>query len=99
MPKLKQADVEHLAHLARIELTEMEKRRFSEQLSAILDHVESLSQVAVDGVQPISQITDLENVMRADDDQVGLETLGREEALKNVADTKDGYVKMRGIFE
>lgn len=98
MSKIQKKHINHLAELARLDLASNEKDLFSRQLSAILDHVDQLKKVSVEGVEPISQITSLENVLRDDGDNIAVETLKRSEGLKNVADQQDGYVKMRSIF-
>ena len=64
--KLSTGQVEHIAKLARIELTEKEKEKFSAELSSILDYVEKLNQVDTKNIEPISQVTGLENVERED---------------------------------
>lgn len=98
MPKIQKKQINHLADLARLALTNQEKNLFTRQLSAILDHVSQLKKVDVQGVEPISQVTGLDNVLRNDEDQIGLETLDRIEALKNAVNREKGYVKTRSIF-
>jgi aspartyl-tRNA(Asn)/glutamyl-tRNA(Gln) amidotransferase subunit C len=63
---LERSQIEHLAHLARIELSEEEKKRFSEQLNAILTYIEKISEVDVTGVEPMAHPTALHNVHRED---------------------------------
>ena len=65
MPLTKK-QVEHLTKLARIELTEEEKERFSESLTVILDYVKQLEEVDVKDVEPTSQVTGTVNVDRED---------------------------------
>lgn len=55
--KLTIADVEHIAHLARLDLADAEKEQYTEELSAILTLVEVLQQVDTTGVKPTSHIT------------------------------------------
>lgn len=98
MSKIQKKHIDHLAELARLALTSHQKELFSRQLSAILDHVDQLKKVDVKGVEPISQVTGLTNVLRGDEDQIGLETLDRIEALKNAVEQEKGYVKTRSIF-
>ncbi len=58
--------VEHIAKLARIELTEQEKEKFTKELSSVLDYVEQLKKVDTKKIKSIRQITGLENIMRED---------------------------------
>lgn len=67
MTQLTRDDVLHLAALARISLTDSEVEEFSTELSAILQYVEQLSNVDVNGLKPTNQVTGLTNVMRADE--------------------------------
>lgn len=64
--KLTKEQVEHIAHLARLDVTEEEKEKFSHQLSDILDYVEILNEIDTDDVEITTQITGLENQMRED---------------------------------
>ncbi len=63
---LTEKEVEHIAQLARIELSDGEKKRFQKELSSILEYVEQLNKVNTDGVEPLFQTTGLNNVMRPD---------------------------------
>ncbi len=59
-------EVEHIAWLARLGLTEEEKARMAEQLSGILDHFQTLNELDTDQVKPTSHPLPLSNVMRPD---------------------------------
>ena len=80
-----EAEVRHVARLARIDLDEGEVDRFAEQLADILAYFEALDEVPDVEAEP-----DLVNVLRAD--EVG-ECLAREAALRNAPETEDGYFK------
>lgn len=56
----------HVARLARLKLTDEEVERMSSELSAVLDHIENISQLDLDGVEPTSHVVELENVLRED---------------------------------
>ena len=56
-----------MARLARLELTEPELERMAGELSGILDHVERMNELDLDGVEPTSHVVELENVLRADE--------------------------------
>jgi aspartyl-tRNA(Asn)/glutamyl-tRNA(Gln) amidotransferase subunit C len=57
----------HVARLARLRLTDDEVERMSSELSAVLDHIENISQLDLDGVEPTTHVVELENVLRADE--------------------------------
>jgi aspartyl-tRNA(Asn)/glutamyl-tRNA(Gln) amidotransferase subunit C len=66
MATLTRADVEHVAHLARLGLTEEELARLEGQLNHILDQYTILSSVPTDHIAPTAQTIELENILRAD---------------------------------
>ncbi len=84
--KLTKSEVEHIADLARLHLTEKEKEQYSEQLSSILDYVEKMNEVDTSGVEPTSQVTGLKNVMREDN----IEESGIHQELVECAPEKAG---------
>jgi len=89
-------DVEYVAKLARIELTEDEKDTLTAQLSSILDHIEKLNELNIEGVEPTFHVLDVTNVFRADEVRPSLPT---EETLKN-APARDGdFFKVPKIIE
>lgn len=90
-------DINHVAKLARLGLTEKEKRKFKKELSAILDFVSQLDKAKTSKVKPTAQVTDLDNVVRQDK---GREKSRQEtDKLLNLApETKDRYVKVKAIL-
>ncbi len=94
--KLTIQQVEHIASLARLELTAEEKEKYSSQLSNILDYMEKLQAVDTQKIEPTSQVTGLINVMREDK----VINSGIEQELVNSAPShKDGYISIPKIFE
>lgn len=89
-------DVEHVAKLARLELTEEEKIMFSKQLGDILSHVEKLNEVDTTGVEPMAHAIPTTNVMR--EDVVQYEQT-REELMANAPEEEDGFFKVPKINE
>ena len=89
------ADVEHIAHLARLELTGDEIAQYRRQLSDILHHFDVLAQVDTSTVAPTASVLALRTVMRADAVQSGLST---EDALANAPDQQDGFFRVPAIF-
>lgn len=67
MSKLTKDAVLKLAQLSRLKLTDDEIERFSVELSSILDYVQMLDEVDVEGLEPTYQVTGLKNVMRSDE--------------------------------
>lgn len=64
--QLSKQQIEHIAKLARLELTEEELERYGAQLSGVLDYIGQLNEVNTDGVEPTAQVTGLENIFRQD---------------------------------
>jgi aspartyl-tRNA(Asn)/glutamyl-tRNA(Gln) amidotransferase subunit C len=62
----------HVARLARLELTEDEVSRMTGELSAILDHIEKISTLDLDGVPPTSHVVDVPNALRPDEPRPSL---------------------------
>lgn len=94
---LTKKEVEHIAALARIGLDDSEIEKFSEDLSSILNWVEQLKEVDIEGVEPTAHITGMKNVDRKDEmEEFGF--LGRTAILKNAPETKDNSLKVKSIL-
>mgnify|MGYP001562654841 CR=1 FL=1 len=91
-------DVEHIAHLARIELDEEEKIKFEKELSAILQFVEKLNEVDTAGVEPMTGGTNLENIMRADEQTEKNLERKTMELIEAAPNKKDRWVKVKAVF-
>ena len=65
-------EVEKIAHLARLALTDDEKREYQRQLSAVLDYAEMLDDLDLSNILPTAHAVARENVMRADEVEQGL---------------------------
>jgi len=89
-------EVAHVAHLARLALSEAEQEQFTAQLGAILDYMAQLNEVPTDGVEPTSHVLDLVNVFR--EDRV-IQTVTVEEALSNAPESVHHYVVVPRIVE
>lgn len=83
-------DVEHIAWLAHIELTEDEKEMFTEQFNRILEFFKKIDEVNTEGVPPTYHVLDLVNIFRRDEVK---DSLPREEALKNAPRREDAFFK------
>lgn len=80
-------DVEHVAWLARLSLTEEEKEKFTQQLGQILEHASRISQLNTEKVKPTSHAIPLKNVFR--EDKKG-KCLSQEETLSNAPKQEKG---------
>jgi len=87
-------DVEHVAKLARLELTEDEKEKFTKQLGDVLKYVEQMNEVDTTGVVPMAHAFDVVNVMRED---VVVYEQTKEELMKNAPDEENGFFKVPKI--
>ena len=95
---ISQKDVEHIAHLAPIELTEQEKNKFADELSAILGFIEKLNEVGTAEVLPMMGGTVLESIMRKDE-QLDKNLEGKQaELVATAPNKKDSWIKVRAIF-
>ncbi|MDO9399117.1 MAG: Asp-tRNA(Asn)/Glu-tRNA(Gln) amidotransferase subunit GatC [bacterium] len=96
--KLSKSEIQHIAKLARLELTEEELKKYNSQLSAVLDYIDQLKEVDVSGVEPTAQITGLENVLRED----VVKDWDEKEIEQSLADApeKEGrFIKVKRIIE
>ncbi len=90
------AEVEHIAELARLGLSEEEKTLYREQLAAILDHAEVLQRVDTSAIPPTATVLPLRSVMRSDEVQP---SLPREDVLANAPDAADGSFRVKAVLE
>ena len=77
----------HVAKLARLRLSDEEIERMSSELSGILDHIEKIEELDLDGVEPTSHVVTLENVLRADEPRP---SWPRERVLEVAPDAGEG---------
>ncbi len=81
----------HVARLARLELSDEEVERMAAELSGILEHVDRISALDLEGVEPTSHVVALENVLRADEPTP---SLPRERALEQAPDPAEGAFRV-----
>jgi aspartyl-tRNA(Asn)/glutamyl-tRNA(Gln) amidotransferase subunit C len=93
---LTREEVEHVAQLAHVALTESDVERFQTQLSQIVDYFKILKRIDTEGVPPTSQALPLENVTRPDETR---EPLDQGTALANAPLRTDGYFRVRKVLE
>jgi len=89
-------DIEHVARLARLELTDEEKARLREQLGVILEAAAKVSEVATDDVPPTAYAITRSNVLRPDEITPSLTT---EEVLSNAPEVEDDRFKVPRVVE
>lgn len=94
--KLNRAMVEHIAELAKLQLTEEEIDRYAEQLSDILAYAEKLQALDTDAIPPTASVLPLRNVLRPDE---VAPSLPRDEVLANTADTAEGQFRVDAILD
>jgi len=94
--KLSREEVEHIAELSKVGLTEEEKTLFQEQLSAILEYAEMLQQVDTAAIPPTATVLPLRNVMRTDEARP---SLPREDVLANAPQSEGGCFRVKAILE
>lgn len=88
--------VEHVAKLARLTLTENEIELYTKQLSHILEYIDQLNEVNTEGVEPMTQPIPTVNVMRED---VVKKEFNRDELLKNAPHEEYGFFRVPKIGE
>ncbi|MHB8576744.1 MAG: Asp-tRNA(Asn)/Glu-tRNA(Gln) amidotransferase subunit GatC [Dehalococcoidia bacterium] len=93
---LSEAEVEHIAKLARVGVTQADVEKFQRQLSVILDAFQALQAVNTDDVPPTAQTLPLANVERADQPRPSYPV---EQVLANAPLRDDSYFRVRKILE
>jgi len=96
MSRISEDQVKHVAHLARLAISEEEAVMFTSQLDAIISFAEQLNELDTDHVQPTTHVLPMKNVMRED---VAKEGLPVDEVLKNAPDHKNGQIRVPTILE
>lgn len=89
-------EVEHIAELARLDLSKAEKEQYREQLSAILDYAASLKDLDTAGIPPTASVLPERSVLR--NDEVGA-CLDPEELLRNAPRKSAGQFKVPPVME
>ena len=89
-------EIEHIAKLARLELTDAQKMLYREQLEAILDHVAKLQELDTKDVTPTTSVSVGQMPLREDESRPGLD---KADLLKNAPQQEDGQFKIPPVFE
>jgi aspartyl-tRNA(Asn)/glutamyl-tRNA(Gln) amidotransferase subunit C len=93
--KVERGEVEHVAHLARLKLTEEEKELFTGQLNAILDYMEKLNELDTSGVEATFHVVSHHNIMREDEVK---DSFPQEVSLANAPDRARGCFRVPKII-
>ena len=91
-----QIDVDHVARLARLALSDAEKAAMGEQLGRILAYIDKLKELSVEGVEPTSHAVPMLNVMRDDEVEPPLD---RDEMMANAPDRVGEFFRVPRIIE
>ena len=89
-------EVEHIADLARLELTEQEQTLYREQLSAVLDHIAQLQSLDTRDIPPTFSVLPTRSVLRTDQVRP---SLSQEDLLRNAPDTEDHQFRVPPVLE
>lgn len=93
--RLSREDVEHVAALARLGLTDEEMVRLQDQLSMILDQIAILERLDTAAISPTAQVTALSNIWREDTERP---SLPREQVLANAPRQADGFFEVQAVL-
>jgi len=102
--KISKIEIEHIAQLARLKLSKAEKEKFAKQLSSVLEYMDQLKEVDVRGVEPTTNVSGLENIMREDkviDSYKAEKNLqkNRKEMLKNAREVEKGSFRVPKVLQ
>jgi aspartyl-tRNA(Asn)/glutamyl-tRNA(Gln) amidotransferase subunit C len=95
MSGLSRSDVEHVAHLARLGLTDAELTRLEGQLNHIVEQYTKLAELDTEAIPPTAQTIELENILR---DDVVAPSLPVDEVLRNASESADGFIVVPAIL-
>ena len=96
MSKITLEEVKHVAHLARLHLTEEEMVSYQTELEKILELMDQLNELDTDKVEPTTRVIEQVNVLRED---IPTNGLTQEEVLKNAPSHQDGQIKVPSIMD
>ncbi|WLR51111.1 Asp-tRNA(Asn)/Glu-tRNA(Gln) amidotransferase subunit GatC [Bacillus tianshenii] len=96
MSRIDKEQVKHVAHLARLAISEEEAELFTKQLDAIISYAEQLQELDTENVEPTTHVLDIKNVLREDEPR---QWLTQEDVLKNAPDSANGQIRVPSILE
>lgn len=89
-------DVQYIANLARLQVTDEEAKSYAKDMSSILEYMELLNEVDTSSVAPLEHVIDLDSRFRKDEAK---EPLSHEDALKNAPDADSDYFRVPKVIE
>ena len=95
--KISTKEVEHIADLARIELTSEETEKYANELSDVLGYIDQLAEVNTKEIEPVSQVTGIVNALRDDIAEKSDEDM-KKGIIDNFPQEKDGYIKVKQVM-
>jgi aspartyl-tRNA(Asn)/glutamyl-tRNA(Gln) amidotransferase subunit C len=95
-PKISLEDVEHVARLARLELSDTDKERMRRELDGILTYIDKLRALDIEGVEPTSHAVPMTNVMREDAPRPSFPQV---DMLANAPDRSGAFFRVPKIIE
>ena len=96
---LTKKDIEHISRLARIKLSENEKEKYTEELSAILNFIDKLKELDTTNVEPLYQVTGLVNITRKDKDPLGVEQSKINKMISQASQSENNFIKVKAILD
>ncbi|HON58232.1 MAG TPA: Asp-tRNA(Asn)/Glu-tRNA(Gln) amidotransferase subunit GatC [Smithella sp.] len=94
--KISAKEVEYVAHLARLAITEEEKEKFTAQLNDILLYIDQLNELNTDGVEPTSHAISVTNAFR--EDKI-LDSIGTQASLANAPDARGDFFRVPKVID
>jgi aspartyl-tRNA(Asn)/glutamyl-tRNA(Gln) amidotransferase subunit C len=96
MMKIDRKDIEKLAHLSRLELTEEELVNMESDMNKMLHFVEKINELDLEGVEPLAYVSDEVNILREDEVK---QDITHDEALKNAPDKDTDYFRVPKVIK
>lgn len=94
--KISSKEVEYVAHLARLEITEAEKNKFTSQLNDILLYIDKLNELHTKGVEPMSHAISVTNAFREDN---VVDSIGTQQTLANAPDARGEFFRVPKVID
>lgn len=94
--KISSKEVEYVAHLARLEISEKEKGKFTSQLNDILLYIDKLNELHTEGVEPMSHAISVTNAFRED---TVVDSIGTQQTLANAPDARGEFFRVPKVID
>ena len=92
-------EVEHIAKLARLGLSESEKKKYSKELSEILDYIDKLNKAETKNVEPFALVSGLKNILRKDENSHEVDVERIKKIISQAPEREDNFIKTKPILE